>query len=415
MAQIRFNQPGRPIQWNAVALLAFSGLAFMMAAGLAALYGVQGILMLVQDQAVRATPLLITASGTVARLLMLVPAAYYALARITGLRPRHLPTEAVPSWSIAALWGGALAAGVLTVRANFDAPFLIPILSAVVSVLPIWLILRVALRGLDVGSDLRRWGTLSLGMTAGPLLISILEVVLFLAIALAAGIYLVATPGLRETVQQLAARLANASNEQAQLNLLLPYLLSPRVVFLVILSVCVLTPIVEEALKPIAVWLGAGMITSPAQGFALGALCGAGFALFENLAAAATGGMDWTLVVTLRIGTAIMHIANAGLMGWALVGAWRERRLLRLAIVYAGAILVHGLWNFLALAYGMSSLPTALGMAAEELSLSAPYALPAMVLLASIMFAALIVMNRRLQLAPYTQLAVETPQARGPD
>jgi RsiW-degrading membrane proteinase PrsW (M82 family) len=237
----------------------------------------------------------------------------------------------------------------------------------------------------------------------------------FAAIGLGAAIYLLVTPGVQETIQQLATRLASAGTEQAQLNLLLPYLLNPRVVFLAILSICVLTPIVEEAVKPIAVWLGAGMITSPAQGFALGALCGAGFALFENLAAAATGGMDWTLVVTLRIGTAIMHIANTGLMGWALVGAWRERRFLRLALVYAWAMLVHGSWNFLALAYGMSSLPPALGMAAEELSFSAPYALPAIGLLTAIMFASLIVMNRRLRPSPYMQLVVETPEASRPD
>ena len=137
--------------------------------------------------------------------------------------------------------------------------------------------------------------------------------------------------------------------------------------------------------------------------------------MFENFAAAASGGMDWALVVTLRVGTAIMHIANSGLMGWALFGAWRGRHFLRLALVYAGAIAVHGLWNLLALSYGFSTLPAILGIAAEELDFSAPYALPALGVLTSIMFATLIVMNRRLQPTAYTQFAGETTQAPGQD
>ena len=61
-------------------------------------------------------------------------------------------------------------------------------------------------------------------------------------------------------------------------------------------------------------------------------------------------GLD--IIVVLRIGTAIMHIANTGLMGWALVGAWRGRDALWLALVYAGAMLVTVPGISCALSYG---------------------------------------------------------------
>jgi hypothetical protein len=53
--------------------------------------------------------------------------------------------------------------------------------------------------------------------------------------------------------------------------------------------------------------------------------------------------------VFARIGTGVIHIFTAGLMGWALALAWQENRYLRLGVTYLVAVLIHGLWNGLTL------------------------------------------------------------------
>ena len=63
-------------------------------------------------------------------------------------------------------------------------------------------------------------------------------------------------------------------NPQALVELFAPYLLKPGSIIAVLSFVSVIVPFTEELLKPIGVWLFAGKLESPAQGFALGALSG---------------------------------------------------------------------------------------------------------------------------------------------
>jgi RsiW-degrading membrane proteinase PrsW (M82 family) len=111
----------------------------------------------------------------------------------------------------------------------------------------------------------------------------------------------------------------------------------------------------EEALKPLVVWLFAGKIHFQAQGFALGALCGAGFALVETFNNSAQSDA-WAIVLIARIGTGAMHITTSALMGAAIFSALHERRYLRLIATYLLAVFLHGLWNLLAVTNGFSSL-----------------------------------------------------------
>jgi hypothetical protein len=91
-----------------------------------------------------------------------------------------------------------------------------------------------------------------------------------------------------------------------------------------------------------------GRRTTPAEGFVAGLLCGAGYALFENLALASSS-QGWAFAVTARAGTSLLHMVTTGLMGWALVLAWRKARYGLLFLVYLTSITIHGLWNGLTL------------------------------------------------------------------
>jgi hypothetical protein len=62
-----------------------------------------------------------------------------------------------------------------------------------------------------------------------------------------------------------------------------------------------------------------------------------------------SNGEQWASLVFARIGTGAVHIFTTSLVGWGLASAWGQRRYLRLAICYAVAVGIHGLWNGLTL------------------------------------------------------------------
>jgi hypothetical protein len=88
---------------------------------------------------------------------------------------------------------------------------------------------------------------------------------------------------------------------------------------------------------------------TPRQGFAMGVLGGAAYALVESLGMSPGLPEASNLLSIVRAGTDLVHIVTTGLMGWALVSAWRERKYLQLGITYLLVIVIHGMWNALAL------------------------------------------------------------------
>ncbi len=107
----------------------------------------------------------------------------------------------------------------------------------------------------------------------------------------------------------------------------------------------VLAPIIEETLKPAAVWLLGKRLHSPAEGFALGALCGAGFALLEGTIAAGGNPQMLGIGIAARATSSLMHITASGLLGWGIASARLEKRYGRLAGIYFLSVSIHGLWN----------------------------------------------------------------------
>jgi hypothetical protein len=403
------------MEWPLVAFLALIGITSLISLGIALFDVLQGALLLMRADTAGSTALFTVAAGNIARVVLLLPAAYYALVRLARKPPQHLAVEAVPTWAIISAWAACITLGALAVRFDLATVLFIPPLSVVATLLPIWLIARLAIHRLEHGSDLRGWGSLSLGTTAGPFLSTVLEGSFILLLLLLIVLAVLTSDALREALLQVARQIEAAPTEQALLRLLVPLFLDRRAVFAAFMTLCIVTPIIEEALKPIAVWLGAGRISAPAQGFALGALCGAGFAAFESLMATASAGSDWATVVLLRAGTDIMHTTNAALMGWALVLAWQEHRYVRLALVYLAAIVVHGSWNLLALTYGLSNLPSAVAGLTPDLVDKAPFALPALVLISLAMLGVLAATNHHLRREPKDGLTVSCVPLPGED
>jgi hypothetical protein len=254
-----------------------------------------------------------------------------------------------------------------------------------------WL-LWLALRNLDLGGAQRRWGAFASGLTAGPLIATVLEFIAVLVVLVAVIIYVSLNQQLSGPVNGLLQSLRSLTSSPQSDPSIQTFTNDPVIAVFLLANLSLFVPLIEELAKPIAIWfLMWGRALTSAQGFGLGMLSGAGFALAENLfsGASITGWADTTFV---RIGATAFHLATAGLMGWALVRARGQRRYLALAGVYVFNIFIHGLWNTVVV----------LGAVSPEATSSLPFQLPnlagyLLVSLTLLSIGIIIVMNKRLQ------------------
>jgi RsiW-degrading membrane proteinase PrsW (M82 family) len=160
-----------------------------------------------------------------------------------------------------------------------------------------------------------------------------------------------------------------------------PFLRQPIVVYGVFALMAGVIPAIEELLKPMALWALAGKKISPQEGFVGGLIAGAGFALIENVlyfTNVITAG-DWLVVAVGRAGTGILHMLASGIAGWGLAKGWRDRKWWTLIFSTLGAILLHGLWNGLAIASGF--LPFMMGIEETTLGQDILYNAPLVILM----------------------------------
>ncbi len=361
----------------------------------------------------------IFATGLAACGLLVFPSAYYALRRLTGrpvMQLRAAPAILRPTLLIfilpLVLWIGDRIS-----RSSSLPGFFLPILHVLAVGLPVLWIVYLATRGLPLGSPQRMWGVFGSGLFLGPLLILGLEIAALIFFIIMGAIYLFSRPDLVDQLLPLVQSFQQGTvSEQEILQVITPWLTKPGILFAALVFVALVVPLIEEALKPIGVWLLVRFNLSPAAGFAAGALCGAGYAFFESLALTGAGA-EWTVSVVARAGTAVIHITNTALMGWALTSAWHEKRYKNLALTYMAVVAVHGLWNGLAVINAISAILDEKGLQSFSpilswISAAAPFVLIGIVL---VMFTVLMWMNFRLRQAnqienSVSQVVQETPE-----
>jgi len=271
----------------------------------------------------------------------------------------------------------------------------LPILTIPAVVLPLGALLALGTRNLPLATRWQSWSILGLGMTLIPFLLLILEIGIAIIIFFGVIVYIMAQPELAYRLQGLSQQiLVLGPQSEAALDLLSPLLTKPGVIVTALIYTALFVPAVEELFKPLGVWLLARKLDSPAQGFALGALSGASYALIETIGVSGQGG-EWATLLFTRIGTGLLHITTSALMGGAIVFALRQRRYLRLLGTYILAITLHGLWNTSAILYTFSSLAKTLGQT-DRLSTIQPITIIAMSVLAVGLFVILLLANRQM-------------------
>lgn len=274
--------------------------------------------------------------------------------------------------------------------------FFLPLLTIPAIVLPLLAILALGAQKLPFGTRWQSWNVLGLGMTLVPFVLFMLEVVVLIIIFVIVIAYIIAQPELASELQALSQQimLLGPQSEAAR-DLLSPFLTRPGVITVALLYIAILVPALEEIFKPLGVWLLAGKLESPAQGFTLGALSGAGYALIETIGVSSQT-VEWASLLFSRIGTGLLHITTSALMGAAIVLAWRERRYLRLVGTYLLALTLHGLWNTFAILFTFSSLAEVFGQSGGLITLQ-PIMITGMSILAIGLVAILVLSNRKMR------------------
>jgi len=337
--------------------LALSLLAALSQFFLAGLLALVGVFQLIQGgfRGLDATQSFLMAASLLLTGILVLPSAWYAMRRLAHPdEPLPAPRKVgwfLPTLLLVAFLPPALIFGNLIARNDRIAWLLLPVLNVLVTGLPIAWLVFISKRGLPGGSLQRQWGIFASGLVLGPSIILGVELLALIGIAMI-GILIASTN--QELLQELsliASRLEYAqTNPQEWLNILTPLIKRPAVIAGILAFGAVIVPLIEEALKPIGLWLLAGRRLTPVEGFVGGLLSGAGFALFENLGNTSIGGETWAALAGARIATALLHILATSLTGWALGHAWSRGRYFRLAFIYALAVTLHGVWNGLGIA-----------------------------------------------------------------
>lgn len=353
---------GSQVQWPSLLQFIFSALGGLLAWVLAASSAFVGVLewlaegRLTQEN----SSLFLSAASFFFVGLVLLPSAWLALKRLRGesgefpSRLRKFATRFQKNSML--FFFPLLILGSYSGRSEGAAWFLFPfthLLAA--SVVVIWFV-SLATRKLDSGSAQRNWGAFGSGLSLSPILALGAEILVGLFFLFLAILYFGVKPDLLLELERLLDLAAFNSNDPAAILPALEPLLSDSVLLFMILGfVALAVPLIEELLKPIAVWLLLGRSLSPADGFVVGVLGGAGFALFENLTLGAIS-ENWLFIFSARIGTTAMHIFTAGLTGWAIVTAKNEKRYLLLLGSYALSVGLHSLWNSMVVLGSFASL-----------------------------------------------------------
>jgi len=312
---------------------------------------------------------------------MLINIILELLGRETMAWPRkpgvRMASAALLLWPLL-FWAGT----VIAEEANL-AWALLPPLQTILIFLPLlWLVL-MGLRLLNLKQTHTEWSVIGVSVLITPAVLIFAEIVLFIFALIVFGIWASSRPELLAELEQFGLRIMNAPVDDPEVleRILMPYLQKPGVITGALFMVSGVIPLIEEFLKPLAMWFLIPRKITPREGFALGLITGAVFALVESLGNLVNPLADmWSVVIIGRMGTALLHSFTSALVGWGIASAWSERKVLRLLLAYLVAVSTHAVWNTFALLLGFGPMvsPSAASVASglySTLGTIAPFVL----------------------------------------
>ena len=308
----------------------------------------------------------VIASGIALIGAVFLPSVYYSVQRLRGKEIPQATPRLLKIWQgflLLCIWTGAAVLAQLFVDNDVLKWFTPPLYLLAIGT-PVYFLLRLASGGLNPGSRQRVWGVVATSIALGSTFAIFIELILVIVALLVVAAYLGLHPELLAAARQITDQITNASSIDTVLNAVEPWLNNPLAFLLALLFFSGFAPIIEETAKSLAVWTIFDRLDSPAQGFVIGALSGAGFGLVESLLASATPDSSWAATLLVRGGSTMMHIMTASLTGWGIASFHSgSRRVVNVIKMYALAMLLHGLWNasVILIAFGSLRIPSNTG------------------------------------------------------
>lgn len=297
-----------------------------------------------------------TIAGLAVVAASLLPGLYWSGRAAFGM---PVPGAGVPgaAWLFGLLiYPGCLAMGALTF-ANNSTPGLAGAFAFVgTAVVPVGAVAWLARRLGPSLSPTRAWGQFTIGLTAMPLAALAVELVVILPLLVLLGMWLMGSPDGQKILEWLQAGSGSVPDPDLALDLAERLLQSPLAIAAAYGYLALVIPVLEEAIKTMAVWPFLRKGLPPAEAFLGGALGGAGYALFEALFLTQPG-EGWFMTTLARSGATLLHVFTAAVTSWGLMEGVRRRRYRTMAVAFAGALTMHAAWNASAVTIGISSIP----------------------------------------------------------
>ena len=216
----------------------------------------------------------------------------------------------------------------------------------------------LALRRGPILTNRRGWSHFLAGLWAAPPIAFVLEMLTLVPAAILVFLGLAVSENGLAVLQAMAA--ADLASEAGVTRLLSDLIKEPIVIGVAVAFLAAAVPLIEESVKSVSIWPLISRRPPVSQAFVGGALCGSGYALFESLLLAQPG-QNWIPSMIARAGTPLIHAFGAGLVSWGVIEAVVNRRPIRMVGLYLAAAAIHGLWNFTALAVGLSGFSVEVG------------------------------------------------------
>ncbi|MCD6356531.1 MAG: PrsW family intramembrane metalloprotease [Anaerolineaceae bacterium] len=302
-------------------------------------------------------PLISTAAMGITTAILNVPTLITTIKKLFGKRQKKPPQSLLRTANILLIiWFLILAFGFFVSRTEKWGKLIAPLTIAAV-LIPIFWLVEFARRGLPRSTRLREQGTLTIGLTAAPLVIISLELVMIFLAVIAVIIALGFQGVLNEQPINFLKDLNISQGGIADFEkILFAMMRQPLIATAVFIALGLVAPLIEEIFKPLALWFLFNRPLHEHEGFSLGLISGGAFALIESIGLVIQiDTRDWLAAVVLRAATGVLHIGLSGLVGYGITKSINEKRFAKGIFYILAAALLHGAWNSLALFSGITS------------------------------------------------------------
>jgi hypothetical protein len=292
--------------------------------------------------------------------MVALPTSVLSLRELLGHSPLP-PRSASSLWLISlALLPLTLILGHWAFELGYYPNLLGPPAHILTALMPALVVITIVRRHGPFHSPRRVWGQFLTGLWAIPFTSLLLEIVFLIPTVIAIVVALLNS----EVGHKVIRNMMNPDQwlEPQAYESLLQILNQPMVILIILCYIVILVPLIEEAAKTLAIWPLLRRRLSPASAFIGGAIGGAAYGLFEALFLTQPG-PTWTTTMIARIGATTMHSFTAGLASWGLNQAVTKRNWRTFGRAYLSAVLMHALWNGVALGISFG------GIAAENQSI----------------------------------------------